>query len=140
MVSLEEKQAALIKRWQKLFPAKAATTISPGKKATPPADIDLSDQKIPESNFERLARSIWEASGRDLKSIVPPGKKNQSWYLLNLKLPITEWIGNVAVGQDKYFEGWYNVVPPTGCTISYFGPGAFDRAHAMAEKITGYYS
>jgi len=138
MLTLEQKQEVLIKRWRRLFP-EAATKPS-SKKAVPPADIDISHHKIAETRFESLTRAIWEASGHDLKSIVPKGIKNQSWYLLNLKLPIIEWIGNVAVGQDKYFEGWYNVVPPTGCTISYFGPGAFDRAHAMAEKITGYYS
>src|SRR5271157_3109842 len=93
MLSLEEKQDLLIKRWQKLQPK--ITLNLPGKKAKPPADIDLSDHKIaepPESNFERLARSIWEASGRDLKTIVPDGVKNSSWYLLNLKGKL-EWYG-----------------------------------------------
>jgi len=137
MLSLVEKQALLIKKWEAAHP-KNATTISPGKKAKPPADIDLSDHQI-ESNFERLARSIWEASGRDLKSIVPPGVDNQNWYLLNLKGKI-EWYGNVAVGEDRQFEGWVDVVPPRYCTMCYFGPGAWDRAREKAKEISNYYS
>ena len=138
MLSFEEKQDLLIKRWQKLQPK--ITLNLPSKKAIPPADIDPSDQKVPnaETPFERLARSIWNASGRDIKSMVPEGVKNQSWYLLNVKGPL-EWYGNVAVGVDKQFDGWVGVVPPAGCMISYFGPGAIDRAREMATKISGYY-
>ena len=143
MLSLEEKQDLLIKRWQKLQP-KITVNIA-GKKPNTKldtigeySDYQRTQKDEPESNFERLARSIWEASGRDLKTIVPPGVKNSSWYLLNLKGKL-EWYGNVAVGEDKQFDGWVNVVPPSGCTISYFGPGAWDRAREMAKKISSYY-
>jgi hypothetical protein len=133
MMSIEEKQALLVKKWEAMHPKKDATkTKSRTYSAIVPGKV------VTDKNISSLASSIWEASGRDLKSIVPPGVKNQSWYLLNL-IGVIDWYGNVAVGRDKYFEGWWNVVPPTGCTISYFGPGAEQRSREMAEKITGYY-
>jgi hypothetical protein len=133
MISLEEKQALLIKKWEAMHPKKAAAKTKPATSSAIVPYKSSSEKTIPS-----LASAIWEASGRDLKSIVPPGVKNQSWYLLNL-IGVIDWYGNVAVGRDKYFEGWWNVVPPNGCTISYFGPGAEGRAREMAEKITGYY-
>jgi hypothetical protein len=132
MISIEEKQALLIKKWEAMHPKKAAA------KAKPTTSSAIVPHKSAPFSGDSLASAIWEASGRDLKSIVPPGVKNQSWYLLNL-IGIIDWYGNVAVGRDKYFEGWWNVVPPNGCTISYFGPGAEGRAREMAVKITGYY-
>jgi hypothetical protein len=135
MLSLEEKQALLVKRWEKLQPDRKF-------KPDPKVVKDLSDKKIPvttgESAFERLARSIWEASGRDIKSMVPAGKKNGSWNLLNLK-KVLEWHGNIAIGEDKSFDGWISLVPPHGVVISYFGPGALDRAREMARKIQHHY-
>lgn len=132
MLSLEEKQAILVKKWQALH-----KMVSPKKECTATVPYKAPVAKQGEG-LNPLAAAIWEASGRDLKSIVPPGVKNQSWYLLNLKGKI-DWFGNVAIGADKYFEGWWNVVPPSGCTISYFGPGAEGRAVEMAKKITSYY-
>ena len=149
MLSLEEKQDLLIKKWKKLHPtinglsvedirAQVQSLKGSEVKAKPPDGTLEYTPLGKETPFERLARSIWNASGRDIKTIVPEGVKNQSWYLLNLKGPI-EWYGNVAVGADKQFDGWIGVVPPAGCMISYFGPGAVDRARIMAMKISGYY-
>lgn len=129
MLSLEEKQALLIKRWKAIHNMKPVVVAS-----SPEVDESLRRDKI----IKNLATTIWEASGRDLKSIVPPGVKNQSWYLLNLTGKI-DWYGNVAIGRDKYFDGWWNAVPPSGCSISYFGPGAEGRCREMAEKIKSYY-
>jgi hypothetical protein len=142
MLSLEEKQDLLIKKWKKFHPtfnglsvedirAQVQSLKGSEVKSKPPVETS-------ETPFERLARSIWNASGRDIKTIVPEGVKNQSWYLLNLKGPI-EWHGNVAVGADKQFDGWVGVVPPAGCMISYFGPGAIDRAREMAVKLGEFY-
>jgi hypothetical protein len=133
MMSIEEKQALLAKKWEAMHTKNAAVKVKPSL-----SSAIVPRRSTPEKNLPSLASAIWEASGRDLKSIVPPGVKNQSWYLLNL-IGVIDWYGNVAVGRDKYFEGWWNVVPPTGCTISYFGPGAEQRSREMAEKITGYY-
>jgi hypothetical protein len=146
MISIEEKQALLIKRWKELNPTLNGLSredlraqVNSLKSAKPSLSSAIVPHKSSsEKTIPSLASAIWEASGRDLKSIVPPGVKNQSWYLLNL-IGVIDWYGNVAVGRDKYFEGWWNVVPPTGCTISYFGPGAEGRAREMAKKITGYY-
>ncbi len=142
MLNLEEKQDLLIKKWKKLHPtinglsvedirAQVRSLKGSEVKAKPPIETT-------ETPFDKLARAIWDASGREISSIVPAGVKNSSWYLLNLKGNL-EWYGNVAVGEDKYFDGWVNVVPPSGCCISYFGPGAIDRAREMAKKISGYY-
>ncbi len=142
MLSLEEKQALLVKKWVLLH-----KTISPSKKkleAKPDGTLEydkIEESKAPEkieTPFQKLTRSIWEASGRDLKTLVPEGVKNQSWYLLNLKGAL-EWHGNIAIGADRYFDGWFNVVPPIGVMISYFGPGAIDRAREMAKHIEAHY-
>lgn len=133
MLSLEEKQAILIEKWKVIH--KLVTK--------PHSDLDRadwtdwSDKKIPEKAIEKISRAIWEASGRDLKTIVPPGVKNSNWYLLNLKGTI-EWHGNVGIGEDSRFTGWFNVVPPSGVTISYFGPGAIDKARETAKKLMSY--
>lgn len=128
MLSIEEKQSILIKRWETIHgKPKAAKAVQPTAAPVAPL-VPLKD----------LAQAIWEASGRDLKTIVPPGKNNRSWYLLELKGKI-EWVGNIAIGADKYFDGWWNVVPPRGCMISYVGPGAEQRAKEMAFKIESYY-
>ncbi len=137
MLSLEEKQAVLIKKWQALRKAPIKTAVKPSS-PSPTSTVSTDILNRSDKNIENLTLAIWEASGRDLKSLVPPGVKNQSWYLLNLKEPI-KWVGNLAIGADKRFDGWWNVVPPSGCMISYFGPGAYERAMEMADKIRSYY-
>jgi hypothetical protein len=142
MLSLEEKQALLVKRWEKLNHKAAGTKLNAEDVRKNIESLKSikgpSAPQPPESAFERLARSIWEASGRDIKSMVPEGKKNGSWNLLNLK-KVLEWHGNIAIGEDKSFDGWISLVPPSGVVISYFGPGALDRAREMAKKIQHHY-
>ncbi len=124
MLSLQEKQAILVSKWEKIHGVKKREVVP-----EPAAKVPIMD----------LAQAVWEASGRYLKTIVPPGKNNRSWYLLDLKGKI-EWVGNIAIGADKHFDGWWNVVPPRGCMISYVGLGAEQRAKEMALKIESYYS
>jgi hypothetical protein len=144
MLSLEEKQALLVSRWETLRKEKFVEGVRGAVKSLKSREVKPKTPTPPdeskETGIEKLSRAIWEASGRDLKSMIPPGVKNHNWYLLNLKTKgKIEWVGNVAIGEDSQFIGWVNVVPPHGPMICYFGPGAIDRARDAAQKISPYY-
>lgn len=127
MLSLEQKQALLVKKWEALHKPPAINKPVPAAAAI-----------VPMKNIDRLASAIWAASGRDLKSLLPPGVKNSNWCLLNLIGKI-EWYGNVAVGRNRDLEGWWDVVPPTGGSICFVGINAEAKAHMMAQKIQNQY-
>jgi|SRR5580692_7633577 hypothetical protein len=94
--------------------------------------------RITNESLKHLSNAVFEASSRNLSSIVPPGKKNNNWYLLNLEGKV-DWYGNIAVGRDKHLQGWWDVVPPAGCCISFCGEGAEERAREQAQKLQGEY-
>lgn len=138
MKTKEEKIAEIETRWAQIHKTPAEPARKRIKDATEIAPEVTSRAIVRKGSLGDLSKKIWESSGRDIKSIVPPGINNQSWYLLYLKGTI-EFVGNIAVGEDNRFPGWWNVVPPLGVMISYFGEGGKYRALAHAEKLKEHY-
>jgi hypothetical protein len=69
---------------------------------------------------------------------IPDGVKNDSYNLANLKEPVT-WYGDVAVGADRRFVGWWNVVPPNGIQICFCGKDAEEKAKKLGQDMKDHY-
>jgi hypothetical protein len=144
-MNIEQKTEALRKRWEEL----QSKTVTPKPPATPPADANWSNKKIGKPDYDNPT-TIAEAAdyiSRFLRSYAPlahsnrgvqRGGKNENERLRSLKEPIT-WVGNLAVGEDKYIKGLWKIVPPVGISVAYSGEGAKEEALKRAESIRELY-
>ncbi len=125
MKTLEEKIEEIQKRWKELH-AEPKTTEQP-KPEKPALTAPLSSLNNLIDAFKHVQKRPEDMSHkirlRKLESLRPP----------------VQWYGNVVVGQDKHFPGWWDVVTPTGSVISYFGPDGEERAKEQATALQDKY-
>jgi hypothetical protein len=137
-MNIEQKTEALRKRWEELQPKSEP---KPTPKSTYQQDHD---HKIDGSQqAQKSLEDTVDYVMRFLRSYAPiahnsrgvqKGGKNENERLGSLKEPIT-WVGNLAVGEDKYIKGLWKIVPPVGISITYSGEGAKEEALRRAESI-----
>lgn len=128
MISSEE----LTKRWNELHetPKKPPTPVVRTESTTPSRqDNDLAQKGLVaagsgDGTIEKMFKRFKGATK-------PPEER--------LRAPII-WIGKLAVGESKDFDGWWDVILPNqAASISFYGPFARQRALAQAEKLKEQY-
>lgn len=142
--TIEEKVAELTARWNEFHkPAEKKPLFKPIKERKPETGrqalepIKTPDDDKPKATWNEFFRRM----GLDGPAITikkPDGVVNDSYNLAHLKEPVT-WFGNVAVGEDPRWAGWWNIVAPSSIMVSFFGEGAKERALKQGEELKPYY-
>jgi hypothetical protein len=97
----------------------------------------INTQEIQErikKQIEKIEKQRKEANEKD--PIL--GKQNNTDKIKSLKEPIL-WFGKIAVGESLVFPGWWEIVPPIGLTVSYYGSTGKNLAIAQAQIMREQY-